>query len=249
MKKLIQKHFDQSVGSYRETATLQQEIAARCFSKIQGNTFPRTLEIGAGGGLLTETALGGLVLPELYAAVDISGSMLELISDRQACLIRADGEKLPFKEKSFDLLISSSCMQWYSQGGASIIQNLRMLRRNGFFSLALFIRGTFAEMLHINNLTGFGSIYPLPEPGTCFTCLERDHQDFESETEEHIIYFPSVRDFLQNHKKTGATYTRPGAAFGKKTYAKFCRLYENIYGNEKGIPVSYQVLYLWGRKK
>lgn len=249
MKKIIQKHFDHSVSSYRETATLQQKIAARCYSNIQGNVFSRVLEIGAGGGLLTEIALRGLVRPGLYAAVDISGPMLELISDRQTSHIRADGEKLPFKEKSFDLLISSSCMQWYSKGATSITQNLRVIKENGFFSLAFFVEGTFTEMLHIHSLTGFGSLYPLPEPENCLTCLKDNSQEFETKTEERTVYFPTVRDFLQNHKKTGATYTSPGAAFGRKTYAEFCRLYEDIYGSEKGIPVSYKVLYLWGRKK
>ncbi|MFW6004846.1 MAG: class I SAM-dependent methyltransferase, partial [Desulfonatronovibrionaceae bacterium] len=162
------------------------------------------------------------------------------------CLVQADGESPPFKPGSFSLLISSSAMQWYEQGPHSVLNNIRLLKENGFFSLAVFVRGTFRQLEHVSSLTGFGSVYPLPGAGEYIESFRAAGLDPQWSVQEYTVYCSSVSAFLKSHKKTGATYTGSQTRFGKKTYRNFCRLYEEFYGESGRIPASYKILYLWG---
>ena len=248
MNNQIKKHFDRSISTYKKAAVVQKRVAADCCARIPEGYYPRVLEVGAGGGLLAEYFLQSHMDFEIYAAVDISARMLKLVPRDRVIPVQADGENAPFKPGCFDLLLSSSTMQWYRKAPASILDNIGMLRRGGFFSLAIFVQGTFKQMARVAAATGFGSLYPLPAAQSLVDCLEGAGQSHESALEEHTLYFSSVRQFLHNHKRTGATYTRPEAGFGKRVYKDFSRMYEDTYAEEKGVPVTYRVLYLWGRR-
>ncbi|WP_028575752.1 methyltransferase domain-containing protein [Desulfonatronovibrio hydrogenovorans] len=248
MKKRIKTSFDRSTRTYRASALVQKRIALECCQRIPVKPFSRILEIGAGGGLLTQACFERLPGPHTYAALDISGAMLSLIRDRQARKIQGDGEAPPFRKETFDLLISSSAMQWYADPPASMARNLHLLKKTGFFSLALFVRGTFKEMEEVGALTGFGNLYPLPEAQNCICSLSGLNLDLKTCTREYTEYFPDVPEFLKSHKQTGATYTGSRASTGKKAYHDFCRTYQELFLEKKGIRVSYNILYLWGNK-
>ncbi len=240
--------FARSVKSYRQAALVQRKVAARCCSLVPGKKFPRVLEIGAGGGLLTGFCLERLQNIDLYVALDVSREMLSLVPGGKAVLIQADGEEAPFRSKTFDLILSSSAMQWYSRGLTSIPKNLNLLKKGGFFSLAYFVRGTFREMERISSMTGFGSLHLMARAREHVQAFQDRGLRPQWEIIEHTLRFKSVSDFLKSHKQTGATYTSSGARFGKKAYHDFCRTYEKIYGDRQGIPVSYRVLHLWGSR-
>lgn len=245
----IRRHFDHSTSTYRANAAVQAMVAKNCARKIPELNCPLVLEIGAGGGLLTEYCLKKISNLQHYFTLDLSLKMLKLTPhNNKVFAVQADGEKAPFREQSFDLLVSSSAMQWYSCGADSILENIRLLKDGGYFSLALFIQGTFKEMDKISSLTGFASIYPLPEEHQCIRTLSHSGLRLETHAETHIVHFPDAPSFLKSHRKTGATFTRKNSRFGKKKYADFCKKYQEIYGNEKGIPVSYRILYMWGKK-
>ncbi|RQD63038.1 MAG: methyltransferase domain-containing protein [Desulfonatronovibrio sp. MSAO_Bac4] len=248
MQSQIRKHFDHSTSTYRANATIQARVAENCAGRIPEINYPLVLELGAGGGLLTEYCLKKIAPLKHYFTLDLSLEMLKLTAQDKVFAVQGDGENPPFREQSFDLLVSSSAMQWYSCGADSILANISLLKDEGYFSLAFFVRGTFDEMSHISSLTGFASIYPLPEEYQCIKTLSQTGLNLETHIETYTVYFPDVASFLKSHKKTGATFTRKGSGFGKKKYADFCKKYQEIYGGEKGIPVSYRVLYMWGQK-
>lgn len=244
--KQIRLHFDHSSSSYQSAASVQKTVAWKCFSHIPEKKYSRILEIGAGGGLLTELCLQRLRPADIYAALDISPGMLGLVPADKTCLILADGENPPFNPGSFYLLISSSAMQWYHHGPASVLRNIRLLKEKGFFSLALFVKGTFRELEQVSSLTGFGSLYPLPSAEHYIESFRTAGLKPGWSVQEYTEYYSSVSAFLKSHKKTGATYTGSQAKFGKKTYRNFCRIYEDLYAEAGRIPASYKVLYLWG---
>ncbi|MCA1744051.1 MAG: methyltransferase domain-containing protein, partial [Desulfovibrionales bacterium] len=218
-----------------------------CARRIPELSYPMVLEIGAGGGLLTECCLNK-ISPEHYFTLDLSMKMLKLNAQNRVFAVQGDGEKPPFRQEQFDLLVSSSAMQWYSCGADSILANISLLKGGGYFSLALFVQGTFYEMAHISSLTGFASVFPLPEENQCINALSQPELRFKTHIERHTVYFPDTPGFLKSHRKTGATFTRKGSGFGKKKYADFCKKYQEIYGGSEGIPVSYRILYMWGQK-
>ena len=227
---------------------IQKEVARECSLQIPAGVYSRVLEIGAGGGLLTAECLSR-INAGLYVAMDFSRPMLEPLSRKKSVFLLGDGQQQPFKEASFDLLVSSSTMQWYGRDPEAFAQNLALLNDKGRFSISLFVAGTFSQMAHISSLSGFGSLYPLPEAEQWLKSVPERHFEFKSRLKEYTRYFPSVPEFLKSHKRTGATYTAKKFGFGQKSYARFCRMYRDIYAQKGMIPVSYRVLYLWGRKK
>ncbi len=246
MQKQIQKYFDQAKDTYKQEAHIQKIVARECLQFVSKNHFDWVLEIGAGGGLLTEAATSRLKSKH-YVAIDLSLAMLKTIQKKDLIQIQADGERLPFKPESFDLLLSSSTMQWYQKGVHSIAENLKFLKKNGQFALAFFVRGTFRELAYASEVTGFGSVYPLDAARTYIDFFSRLNINFEASQKTYTIYYPSVRDFLQSHKKTGARYTRQKKALSKKRYLDFCKIYTRTFGERGKIPVTYEVLYLWGK--
>ncbi len=243
----MQKYFNRAGATYLQEAKIQQEAARECAVRVPGKYYPRVLEIGAGGGLLTGQCLDR-IQAGLYLAMDISLPMLKLIPRDRTVLLRADGEHPPFKKAVFDLLVSASVMQWYSKPPQGLLENLELLKKGGRFSISLFVSGTFRQMQEISSRSGFGSVYPLPGEEEYLSRLQESGMDFGFQTREYTRYFPSVPEFLKSHRRTGARYTLNRPSFGKKTYSRFCREYERIYGQDGWIPVDYRVLYIWGKK-
>ncbi|WP_291323507.1 methyltransferase domain-containing protein [Desulfonatronospira sp.] len=244
----VQKYFDRASGTYLEEAVIQEEAARQCAEKIPRTRYHSVLEIGAGGGFLTRHCLSR-IQAGIYAAMDISGHMLRLVPRDRLSPVLGNGEIPPFKDASLDLLVSSSVMQWYVGGADSMARNLNLLSRGGFFSLSLFVAGTFRQMHHASCLSGFGAVYPLPRVKECLAALSLAGLEYESRVKSYTRYFDSVQSFLKSHKGTGAGYTGRRPAFGKQRFREFCSRYLEIYGLDGKIPVDYRVLYIWGEKK
>lgn len=248
MSRQVQKYFDRAVSTYLEEAVIQEEAARRCAQNIPRGHYPRVLEIGAGGGLLTRYCLQR-IRAGVYAAMDISAPMLRLLPRQKVLPVQGDGEDPPLREGSLDLLTSSSVMQWYAGGAKSIGRSLRLLSPGGFFSLSLFVAGTFWQMKHISSMSGFGSVYPLPRVRECMAAIAKAGTEYKSRVESYTVYYDSVQVFLKSHKGTGAGYTGRRPVFGRQCYRNFCRMYLETYGEGGRIPVDYRVLYIRGQKK
>ncbi|WP_291319967.1 methyltransferase domain-containing protein [Desulfonatronospira sp.] len=248
MSRQVQKYFDRAAGTYLEEAVIQEEAARRCAGNIPRGYYPRVLEIGAGGGLLTRHCLER-IRAGIYLAMDVSSPMLRLLPLDRVVPVQADGEVLPLREQSLDLLTSSSVMQWYASGAQGIARSLSFLSPGGFFSLSLFVAGTFRQMKHISSMSGFGSVYPLPRVRECMAAISRSGTEYKSRVESYTVYYDSVQGFLKSHKGTGAGYTGRKPVFGRQSYGNFCRMYLETYGEGGRIPVDYRVLYIRGQKK
>ena len=248
MSRQVQKYFDRAADTYLEEAVIQEEAAGQCAGNIPRGYYPRVLEIGAGGGLLTRHCLER-IRAGIYLAMDVSFSMLGLLPRDSVVPVQGDGETPPLREGSLDLLVSSSVMQWYAGGGQGIARSLRLLCPGGFFSLSFFVAGTFRQMKHISSMSGFGSVYPLPRVRECMAAMARSGTEYTSRVENYTVYYDSVQGFLKSHKGTGAGYTGRRPVFGRQCYRNFCRMYLETYGEGGRIPVDYRVLYIRGQKK
>ncbi|RQD55534.1 methyltransferase domain-containing protein [Desulfonatronovibrio magnus] len=256
MHNTIRHKFDRSSITYRANAPVQDHVAAKCAMRVPKGFSGNILEIGAGGGLLSEKVLARISPASHYYALDISKAMLNIIKNpgMQSDIfpgiekVQADGEYPPFQDCSLDLMLSSSTMQWYKNSPASMTRNLQLLKPGGLFSLGLFVQGTFKEMEHVSSLTGFGSTHILPVASECLSALQKEKLELASEIETKTIQYDSVLSFLKKHKQTGATFSGKKARFGRERLRKFIAAYEEHYEKDGKIQVSYQILYIWGRK-
>jgi malonyl-CoA O-methyltransferase len=252
-KARLRRGFEAARSTYRQAAKAQRQAALLVASRIPVMTAPRVLEIGAGWGLLT-----GLVLhrldPSLYVALDLSAKLVA--PDVMAAAMEmpgrylglaADGEAAPFRPGAFDLLVSASAMQWYASPAAGVRNNLRLLAPGGFYSLSLFTRGSLSEVAQAARLSGFGGVRQLPEAEELAEALRDFGPSIESGT--ITVWYESVEAALRSIKLAGASRLSGQPKFGKTLYRSFREAYLGLYGTGgKGgrVPLSYEVLYLWG---
>lgn len=178
--------------------------------------------------------------------------------------IVVDEEKLPFENDSIDLLISCLNLHWVNNLPSTFVQIKNCLKNDGVFLGAMFAGDTLYELRSSLQLAGIerdGGVAPRISPfvrlrdvGTLmqsagFTMLTMD-------TEEIIIRYPSMFELMWDLKGMGennAVLQRP-LRLNKNTMFSAAALYNKLYGSEdndsntKGIPATFQVLYMIGWK-
>lgn len=231
-KNYIKRSFDLAAKTYPNFSELQNEIAKSLVNMINEKFFENVLEIGVGDGKLASLVHFGY---ENYIGVDLSVNMACVFKKNHPSKysVVCDAEELPFKPNTFDLVISSSVFQWFTNPKASIpkLFNLLKNKKNMYFSV--FSKGTFWQMLEISKITGFGSVLGLKDKDFY------ESLGFECNTKQYIIYYKSVKDFLHSHKKSGARFTNQTSLCAKSRYFEFCSMYEKFFGSQKGIEVTY----------
>ncbi len=161
-KSEIRASFSRAASSYEEHAVIQKRVLEvlegplSALSDSKG-AIRRILEIGTGTGLLTRR-LSSLLSPEHIFCLDLSPDMLMEARRRllgtfgdsapgQIHYISADGEALPFPDRaSFDLIVSASTFQWFSDLPMAIGQMVGLLLPGGRLIALFFSRGTLKEL-------------------------------------------------------------------------------------------------------
>lgn len=253
MKARIRRFFERARHTYAQAARVQALAAARCAAAVPPGPFPRVLEIGAGAGLLAGL-LARRITWDLYVALDLTPGMLAFPWGGPGPLARvlADGERPPFAPGSFDLVVSSSTLQWFEEPEASIPVLLDLLRPGGRFAFSLFTLGTLDELAQVSRLTGFGSVHPLRPaafytgllgslPGLDLSCREL------AWTEHHA----SVPEFLHTLRRTGTQHSGSARPFSRSAYGRFLRTYQDLFADQEHggrVPATYRAVLAWGRK-
>ena len=251
MNKRIRAAFDRAHATYADAALVQREAAADCVAALPAGRWPSVLEIGAGGGVLTRLAARRLSW-ERYVALDPAPRMLRLAAGaaERVFPVLADGETAPFREGSFDALLSSSAMQWYRRPEVSIPANLRLLRPGGAFSLSLFVAGSLRELAEAGAVAGFGAVRSLL-PAELYADLlaSLPGVTFEHATREIVQWFDSVPAFLDVHRRTGATASDGvGGRPSPSAYRRLQAAYAERFGRDGRIPATSVVLRLTGTR-
>jgi malonyl-CoA O-methyltransferase len=249
MKKRVATHFNRAGETYAQAADVQAEVARACAGLLPKAHSPLAVEIGAGGGVFTN-ALRARQTWDRYIGLDIAHGMLRpLARHASELLVAADAEAAPLNEGIADLVVSASTMQWFENPRRSVPACLRLLRPGGRFALAVFVRGTLAELGRVSNETGFGTIRPLlpADDYQDILCAMPDVR-FGFQTMRMVRTYPSVREFLRRLQHTGATCTERKRPFSRQAWQAFESRYAERYGDGTCVRSTYRVLYLWGER-
>ncbi len=251
MKSQIRSAFNRASFSYERAAVVQKEVALLCAGCVLPGSYPRVVEIGAGAGFLA-SALVPRIRTRQYLALDIAEQMARkpfFRSDPVLVPVVGDGEMLPLRPGTADLLVSSSAMQWYCTPQASLEKNLALLRPGGRFALALFVRGTLGELDRVREETGFGSVFPM-QSAARYEEIVAGIAGIKATVESRtlVVWHDSVKAFLRAHRETGARYTSGKGRLGRRVYMDFCRVYEERFGRNGRIPATYVTLFIHGKK-
>ncbi len=134
----LQRAFARAAASYERHDALQREVEARLFDSLDyyDGKPQRVLDVGCG------TARGTARLRKRWRgadviALDLSPSMLRQARHHVGWLrpfarICADGQALPFADRSMDVVYSNLCLQWCDKPRPLLAECARVLKPGGF---------------------------------------------------------------------------------------------------------------------
>jgi malonyl-CoA O-methyltransferase len=173
--------------------------------------------------------------------------------------ISADAEWLPFADAAFDLVLSTSTLQWLNSLDLAFAEVLRVLAPGGQFCFAMFGEKTLFELK---------DSYRLALTASGCAGDDRFHVFFSADDVAEALVragflcpFSRSEMFLDSHedvpallrslKKIGAgnasRFASEGLA-GRRVMLEMMDIYRRTHGMDGGIPATYEVIFAMGRK-
>jgi len=243
-KKIIAKNFSRGAKNYDEFAFIQKIVAQKlcnfAASYVKENS--KILDLGSGTSFIAKqfSDKKNLQIFEIDLALD----MLKSWDDRPSNIfpIQSDLEKLPLKNNSFDIILSSFSLQWINDFEKNFSQFFSLLKPQGIFAFSLPVTGSLRE-LDSANIFNFNE---LPAVENLTSALKKSGFTeilFEQETLKQE--FTKGSEALKSLKKIGANHAEKNRNSITKTqlkeFDKFCL--KNFSTSNKNIAISWNISY------
>jgi len=254
-KSTIAKSFGNAAAKYDSVAHFQRHVGRELLSMIPEVKAKCIVDLGCGTGYF----LSGLQAQYPNADLigfDLSEDMIRFASkanedvaaDKNISWIVGDGEMLPFKSGSVDLIFSSLAIQWCGSLSSLFNEIQRVLSKNGMFVFSSLVDGSLCElktawsevdgMQHVNAFAYFDDYQEAVSSTNLNSAV--------LEVQEKVLYYQKVKDLTRELKTLGAhnmTSQRATHLTGKQRIKQFLAAYENFRLNDGTLPASYQVLF------
>ena len=262
---LVKKSFGSHASQYDSLAKVQKKVTDRFIELLANNITPpdSLLDIGAGTGRLLEKI--SRMFPETdLVGIDLAFEMTKFARNRlkqskRTALSCSDAENLPFRDGTFDIVVSTSTYQWISPIEEAFAESYRVLKPSGRFCFALFGEKTLFELRDSYLTAAIESDRP---------SINRTHQFASAEVilsamtaagftgcnvneEMEIEIHHDVTALLRSLKGIGAGSAAPkgnGGLSGRSAMLRMMDIYREKYGDNDGVRATYHVLYGFGAK-
>ncbi len=192
------KEFTKNADFYAQNNLIQKRVAAHLLKKID-KRYRKILDLGCGRGEIYENLPSH---PDLFVGVDLSEKMCNLHpKSKQTIILNEDFEKESLYERleafaPFDLIISSSSLQW-AKNLDFVLKNLQKLKGRWLFGI--FLEGTFKT---IRELTGQNSSLPSKEE---IVKTVSKYRKCEFETVNYRLFFKDNISKFRYIKRSGVS--------------------------------------------
>lgn len=250
----ISKRFARARDSYDKSAVAQREISDKLFRLLKPHSLNnnKILELGCGTGNLSLhlSTLGAteLIINDLYHGyIDVLAQKLEGKDYRfKAQDARDLIKEIGSKDQSFDLIASSSAIQWLDSPINFLQDCTKLLTKGGIIAISTFAEGNIEE---VTSISGNGLHYPdleeykeMAESGNC--------EILHLTQEEITINFGSAFEILSHLKQSGVTASNSSKKWTKGDLMQFVGEYNRRYRlSDSRCPLTYKPIYLVCRKR
>uniref|UniRef100_A0A7N6C2J7 Arginine-hydroxylase NDUFAF5, mitochondrial n=1 Tax=Anabas testudineus TaxID=64144 RepID=A0A7N6C2J7_ANATE len=222
-------------------------------------TFPLALDVGAGKSHIAEHLSKDVV--ERLFLTDVSQETLKRRrqSEIPTQCVQADEEFLPFKENTFDLVLSSLSLHWINDLPGALRQIHQVLKPDGVFIGAMVGGETLYELrcsLQLAETEREGGFSPHVSPYTAVTDLgnllgRAGFNMLTVDVDDVQVHYPGITEVmtdLQGMGESNCAWNRK-SLLHRDTILAAAAIYNEMYGNEDGsIPATFEILYLIGWK-
>ncbi|NXG82926.1 NDUF5 hydroxylase, partial [Stercorarius parasiticus] len=236
---------------------LREEVGSRMADRVFDipRTFPLALDVGSGRGYIAQHLTKEAV--EKLFQVDIAENALKntVESEIPTVNVIADEEFLPFKEDTFDLVLSS--LRY-----ALVIH--QVLKPDGVFIGAMFGGDTLYELrcsLQLAELEREGGFSPHVSPFTAVSDLghllsRAGFNTLTVDTDEIQVNYPGLFEVMEDLQgkyvlcmgESNCSWNRK-PLLHRETMLAAAAIYQEMYGNSDGsVPATFQIYYMIGWK-
>lgn len=266
-KSRIIKAFNRSASTYDQYARMQGIVGEELVAMIKRlEVAPlKVLDVGSGtGAIALQTAR---IFPQtVIFGCDIALAMVKRAEEKKneagtntLHLTVADAEVLPFRDLSFDLVVSNLTYQWLNDLTIPFKEVSRILRPEGRFTFTLLGKDTMYELkysyrnakrkLGINIPSHF---HTFAKKDYVHDCLQKNgfiniHINRSIKQEYH----PDVKSIFSTLKAIGAQNASREAPRGlgrKSLFNWLSAFYEAVFKTPSGLSLTYDIYYVTAHK-
>lgn len=254
----ISRCFDKAADGYLKAAHLQMSVALDAlpflaakpaFDQADNIATGRLLDVGCGPGWVHHNLLS--YCDELVA-LDFSAAMLT--QARQQCVasqyLQADAAAIPLSDQCIDKVFSSLMLQWCPQPLTVFSEVQRVLKPGGRFVITTLVEESLQEFSSSWQQAGFAAPQlDFAASGDLIRLAKQAGLQVQAQQRSYLLFFPDVKTLAREFKQIGANAVRrPGVGLGgKERWERFARAYEQKRTTQ-GLPLTYQVLFLFGQR-
>ncbi|XP_044119404.1 arginine-hydroxylase NDUFAF5, mitochondrial isoform X1 [Neovison vison] len=240
---------------------LKEEVGSRIADRVYdiARNFSLALDVGCGRGYIAQHLNKETV--GKFFQVDIAENALKNVLEMEipTVSILADEEFLPFRENTFDLVVSSLSLHWVNDLPRALEQIHYVLKPDGVFIGAMFGGDTLYELrcsLQLAETEREGGFSPHVSPFTAVNDLghllgRAGFNTLTVDTDEIQVNYPGMFELmedLQGMGESNCAWNRKGLLH-RDTMLAAAAVYGEMYKNEDGsVPATYQVYYMIGWK-
>jgi len=249
----IKRQFDRSAFRYDSVAGMQRDIVAdlmtlNLMSVGDSGSVARILDAGCGTGYGLK-ALSEIHTQSSLFGLDLAPAMLkaaEQFAGVRAEFVQGDIESLPFDDDFFDVVWSSSAIQWCDLSVA-INELTRVTKPGGRMLVSTFCAGTLQAWRSIWGVSAerFVDVEQITQ-----ACSHLQH--FELHEKTYVQTFTSFNQAVTSIRELGAGNAEEQRSQGLLSRERFCLIkakIESIIQKEGCIKLPYKVVLLSGVKK
>lgn len=243
----VGRSFTRSFTTYHDAAAQQATIASDLVRRLCESTAPRSfglaLELGCGTGHLTRQLCTHLRFEKLMLN-DLSPKAADTAQALSADFLPGDASQIIWPDAP-DLIASASMIQWLPEPAAFMRHAAKALAPGGWLAVSGFGPKQFQELAEI----GTGARAPgLCPTETLSTAVEDTLEIVSLGAAEHQIHFPTAHKLLTHLRHTGVN-GRAEKVWTKAHLRTFCDTYARRFGGPKGLPLTYQPIWIIARKR
>lgn len=250
-KREVAKSFNRAASTYDDFSQFQANVLLRLVSMCPDIAPKLSLDLGCGTG--NAAAFLGAISTQLVN-LDLSENMLKKAQQKhhQSYGVCGDAEMLPFQTSVFDLVFSSLSIQWCENLQSLGSEVERVLSPGGHFVVSTLSQDSMPELAHCwQQVDGHTHINHYPSYDDLIKQIKGNGFELvKTVCEPLTMWFDSTKAAIDSLKKVGASVLveeEERQVVTPAMWRSFLLAYEQLR-TEKGIPLTYQLVYLHLKK-
>jgi len=255
----IAKSFGNAAATYNDVAHFQRWVGNELLELIpshqSSNKAPNIVDLGCGTGYFLSSLQAKYPKANL-TGFDLSEDMIRYARQshpqqsehNKTTWLVGDGESLPFKSGSIDLIFSSLAIQWCGSLSGLLNEIQRVLSDKGVFVFSSLVDGSLSELkaawAQVDDDQHVNAFAYISDYQKALATTELKTELLEARTK--VLYYKKVKDLTRELKALGAhnmTAQRSMHLTGKQRIRHFLAAYETLRLDDGTLPASYQVLF------